>query len=325
MQAAPSATSMSKARPAAGLPVIPEVPSEPPQTVPMTSSSDAHRHRRRRIERRALLGHERPALGDRRPRPARRLDDDGLHRPPALADRLREPVLVEALAAERDQQHRADVGMRAEPLHHRLGVAVRIAAGKADDVHVAVAERDRDLAGDMVRALDQVADDDRVADALAPVGPQIALHHDALPVRRPRRLEMIGRRIVALHVVDVDVLARGDRRRRRSDRRAVLHHLLAGTRSRAAPACARAADPPPPSPARRRRRSSRRRGSAPCTTRTLSRASSSSSLGSVPASHLRHRRRPSPDRRLQSVPKSRREHPQQKEFSILSHLSAARG
>jgi hypothetical protein len=38
MQAAPSSTSMSKARPAAGLPEMPEVPSEPPHTVPTTSS-----------------------------------------------------------------------------------------------------------------------------------------------------------------------------------------------------------------------------------------------------------------------------------------------
>jgi hypothetical protein len=38
MQEAPSAMSWSKARPAAGLPVMPEVPSEPPQTVPITSS-----------------------------------------------------------------------------------------------------------------------------------------------------------------------------------------------------------------------------------------------------------------------------------------------
>ena len=41
MQAAPCATSRSKARPAAGLPVMPDVPSEPPQTVPTTSSDTA--------------------------------------------------------------------------------------------------------------------------------------------------------------------------------------------------------------------------------------------------------------------------------------------
>ena len=38
MQAAPAATSLSKAMPAAGLPVMPEVPSDPPQTVPTISS-----------------------------------------------------------------------------------------------------------------------------------------------------------------------------------------------------------------------------------------------------------------------------------------------
>jgi hypothetical protein len=39
---------------------------------------------------------------------------------------------VEALAAEADQQHGADIGMRAEPLHHLQRVVVGIAAGKSD-------------------------------------------------------------------------------------------------------------------------------------------------------------------------------------------------
>lgn len=41
MQAAPAATSLSKAMPAAGLPVMPDVPSDPPHTVPTISSDTA--------------------------------------------------------------------------------------------------------------------------------------------------------------------------------------------------------------------------------------------------------------------------------------------
>ena len=214
MQAAPSATSMSKARPAAGLPVMPEVPSEPPQTVPTTSSSTA-------IGTVGVASSAR-ALGlDRRRGPRR----SSVRVPPApwmtmvftgrplACDRLREPVLVEALAAERDQQHRADVGVGAEPLHHRLGVAVGVAAGKADHVHVAVAERDDDLARHMVGAFDEVADDDGVADALAPVGAEIALHAHAPPVRAPapRRGDRSG-------YSRSSCCGRGRARRRRSPR-----------------------------------------------------------------------------------------------------------
>ena len=71
--------------------------------------------------------------------------------------------------------------MGAEPLHHRLGVGVRVAAGEADDVHVVLAEGSGDLAGDVMGALDEIGDDDGVADALAPVSAQIAAHQVALP------------------------------------------------------------------------------------------------------------------------------------------------
>ena len=41
-------------------------------------------------------------------------------------------------------------------------------------MHVAVAERRGDLARDVMRALDEVRDDEDVADALAAVGAQVA-------------------------------------------------------------------------------------------------------------------------------------------------------
>ena len=162
---------------------MPEVPSEPPQTVPTISSATAIGTGSIASSAGALLGDEGAALGDRLPRAAGGLDDDGLHRPAALPDRVLEPVLVEALAAERDQQHRADIGVGAEPLHHLLGIGIGVAAGKADDVDVVLAERDRDLAGDVVGALDEIADDDGVADALPAVAAQIAVQgHGRLAV-----------------------------------------------------------------------------------------------------------------------------------------------
>jgi hypothetical protein len=90
---------------------------------------------------------------------------------------VRQLVLVEALAAERDEQYGPDVGMGAEPLHHGFGIGVRIAPGKADDMDVAVAERHGDLARDVVGAFDEVGHDDSVADALAAIGAEISLHH----------------------------------------------------------------------------------------------------------------------------------------------------
>ena len=151
-------------------------------------------------------------------------------------------------------------GMGAEPLHHPSRRSVRIAAGKADHVHVAVAERHRDLPRHVVRAFHEVADHDDVADALAPVGAQIARGHDASPAR-PAPVQMIGRRIVALHVVHVHVRAHGDRRGGRADRRAVLHHLLARGDGAARQLVAERQVHAPPSPARRPRPPSRRRGS----------------------------------------------------------------
>ena len=93
---------------------------------------------------------------------------------PDAATTFASSPLVEAFAAERHEQRAADVGMRAELLHHAERVGVRIAAGEADQVHVVVAERRCDLARDVMRALDEVRDDQHVADALAAVGARVA-------------------------------------------------------------------------------------------------------------------------------------------------------
>src|SRR6202000_1664752 len=120
-----------------------------------------------------------------------------------------EIVLVHALAAERDEQHRADVRMRRDALEHLLRIAVRIAARKTDQVdgnprrRLAVFPRvlarplvearlegGDDLVRDMMRALDEIADRDRIADALAAIRAEITLeeccvrHDPALNVGR---------------------------------------------------------------------------------------------------------------------------------------------
>jgi hypothetical protein len=117
----------------------------------------------------------RPAC-DRGPGAAGLLDDQEVHRPAARLDRLDQALAVELLAAQRDQEHRADVRVGGERVHHVLGVAVRVAAAEADQVDALVLERHGDGAGHVVRALDQIGDQHDVPDALAAVGARIG--HD---------------------------------------------------------------------------------------------------------------------------------------------------
>ena len=65
-------------------------------------------------------------------------------------------------------------------------VRVRIAAREADQMHAALAKRRRDLARDVMRALDEIGDDEDVADALAAVGAKIAVQR--LHVSAPSRM-----------------------------------------------------------------------------------------------------------------------------------------
>jgi hypothetical protein len=97
------------------------------------------------------------------------LDHEQIDGPAAGVDRAAQFLAIEAFAAERHEQHRADVRMRAQALHHLERVLVRIAAGKADQVNVVGARFLDDEARDVVSALDEIGDRDDVADALAAV------------------------------------------------------------------------------------------------------------------------------------------------------------
>ena len=148
--------------------------------------ADLHRHGLGRIEGDALLLHPGAAFLDRGTGAAGALDNDGLHRAAGGTHHPLQRVFVEALAAERDQQHRPDIGMGAELLHHLLGVRVGIAAWEADGVDLVLAPGQGDLTGDMVGAFDQIGDGDDVADAFAAVAAEIALEsaHCAAPALR---------------------------------------------------------------------------------------------------------------------------------------------
>ena len=111
---------------------------------------------------------------DRAARAAELLDHRDLDRAAGALDRGHQSRAVELLAAQRDEQDGADIGMGAQGVHHVLGVGVGVAAGKADQLDAFALERRGDGAGDVVRALDQVGHQDMVADALAAVLAEIA-------------------------------------------------------------------------------------------------------------------------------------------------------
>src|SRR5262249_1745030 len=101
------------------------------------------------------------------------LDDDQLRRTSRAADGLQQRTFVESFAAQRNEQCRTGVWVRAQPLHHPVRVGVGIAAREADQIYAPLAERVDNLARHMMRAFDQVGDDDVVADALAPIAAQV--------------------------------------------------------------------------------------------------------------------------------------------------------
>jgi hypothetical protein len=117
------------------------------------------------------------AVGNRLARTAGVLNADQFHGTTGLSNRFDELAIVEPFATERDQQYGSDVGMRAKTFHHLVGVGVRKTPGKANKVHALFPEVVHDLARYVVRALDQVTDDDGVANAFTPVGAQISIDH----------------------------------------------------------------------------------------------------------------------------------------------------
>ena len=102
------------------------------------------------------------------------LDDERLHGAATGLDGPRDPLAVEALAAERDEQDGADVGMRGQSLDHHGAVVVGVAAAEADDVDVLL-HAGGDTRGHVVGALDQVGHDHDVADAHPAIGAAEAL------------------------------------------------------------------------------------------------------------------------------------------------------
>src|SRR5690606_15124706 len=154
------------------------------------------------------------------------LDHEQLDRSAARFDRAIERLAVEAFAAERNEQHGADVRMRAELLHHAQRIRIRVATRKADEVNLRRIALRNDQARDVVRTLDEIGDRDDVANAFASVGTNISAHDRRL--RFPcESLWRGGWKIIAFHVVQMDVLARRDVARRGADARAVLEHRAA--------------------------------------------------------------------------------------------------
>ena len=93
-------------------------------------------------------------------------------------------------------------------------------------MHALLAKRKDHFARHVVRALHEIHDHRDVADSLASVVAQIAVHVMVLGKIARLVLAQEGRQIIALHIVRVDVLARRDGARGRADRRAVFHDLL---------------------------------------------------------------------------------------------------
>ena len=185
-----------------------------------------------------------PALGDGRARAALLLDHQhigGASRGPDFLQKLR---AIEALASQRDEQHGAHIRMRAKLPEHAMRVGIWIAPWKAHEMHARFAKRIHHLARYMMRAFDQIGDDHDIADALAPVGAQVAGHrksvlvltswflvlhrHSSFPAILPLAARK-GGQVIAAEVVGVNMLPGGDFARGGTDRRAVFDDLFAGS------------------------------------------------------------------------------------------------
>ena len=106
-------------------------------------------------------------------------------RTPAVTSRLpRVGTTIFTVMSALAQEHGADVGMSGQPLQHLVRMAVRIAAGESNQLRAAAAIGVDDLARDVMCTLDQISDQDTVADALAAVGAQVGVDHLASSMKR---------------------------------------------------------------------------------------------------------------------------------------------
>jgi hypothetical protein len=103
------------------------------------------------------------------------LNDDGSDRSPGLGNILCKSVAIKTLTSQRQQQGASHIGMRANRVHHTVGIRIRIATPKADQVNRLTFKNINNLSGHVVCTLHQVGNDNAVANALAAVGPKIPL------------------------------------------------------------------------------------------------------------------------------------------------------
>ena len=104
------------------------------------------------------------------------LDDDCLDRPTVVTGIGGERLAIKAFTSQGHQYDPANVGMSGQCFHHRKCVIVGIATRKADQLDAWVVDFVDDPPRDVVRALDQIHDQNGVADALTTVTAQPAAH-----------------------------------------------------------------------------------------------------------------------------------------------------
>jgi len=136
--------------------------------------SNVERSARGRFERTDRLSDPVLPRLDRASRAAAFLNDQKRYWPTGLFDHIQELRPVHLLATERNQKHRADIGMGAKRFHHVLGIGVGITAGKTDQLRAVFGERRRNGSSNMMRTFHQIGDQHIVADTLSTVLAHIA-------------------------------------------------------------------------------------------------------------------------------------------------------
>ncbi len=137
--------------------------------------AQGHGHARDSRDALTCLGHPGPASLDGRAGTAGLLDDQRVHRTAGGSDLAGQLRPVEALATQRHEQHGADVGMGREALQHHGRVVVGVAAAEPDDVDI-ILVAGADARSHVMGTLHGVDHGHHIADALAPVGTEIAFH-----------------------------------------------------------------------------------------------------------------------------------------------------